>query len=158
MAESTLTGKKKIVVDTDGFASTKVSTIKANIAEYIETTADTTNVDTLRQALGKSWAHDGVFSSDWAPMPVFVNLPLLVDYCEPPDEIDGPISPGAQLSTKQKVILHCELSEGLPSEQWPSVLEWSHLLKSGIVSTSGQTLTALVKSNQSFSDHYHEAK
>ena len=128
--------------------------------------------DSLRVALGCNWEHRQadypgglyddtisykIFSNSWNTIKVFGDSPLTMESCSDPEEIEGLGDWGLTgASTRERIVLNCHV-EKPPAETLPGDLfSWGYLMKTGIVSETGEQLESIVDAATTFVDHYHE--
>ena len=133
--------------------------------------------DTLRVALGCNWEYRApvygmqgppsdsykIFSNSWNTIKIFANSPLTLEsWDEIPIEIEGQGDFGLSgASTKERVALNCHAEIDVINDIFPDaaaneLFYWGYLMKTGVMSDSGELLDPVVDASVEFTDHYHE--
>ena len=175
-----LAGKTKKIVDQSSFrdlvrdpeTSRIISSNKYRSNNFL----DYDGSDTVRIGLGDYWDYTPLdnnfdFSSNHYPAEVFCDGQLEIDYCEEePFEISDE---KGYKTLRQRLILKASVTKESLSSNFKFIYPgsntnellnqygndeffWSYLMKYGLRTSNGKTYLPIVKTNQDFTDHYHE--
>ncbi len=179
-----LTGKKRTVVDQSAFrdlnrdpTSDQIilsSQYKSNI--YL----DYAEADTVRVGLGKYWDYqlkengEAEFNNSHNPANVFCGAHMQIDYCEDsPTAIPPDVGSNGVGGTRQRLVLSASPSNNniessfkflYPNSTFEALQQygnqnyfWAYLMKYGVIAPDGTQYAPIIKTNQLFRDHFHEA-
>ena len=181
-----ITAKKRFIVDNNIFldlARLENGQIGQQSKYFSNLYLPYENVDTVRLALGKTWDYEfneisstsdigpTIFTNNNAALNIFCGAPLELHTCDDADldHDQNSFDEGTYSQIRQRVVLKTsptdeQIKEHLnfvkledPIEDNIDSFFWAYLMKYGVITDNGNSYDPIVKTEQDYFDHYHEA-